>query len=137
MEEIQNKHYFEATGFSMWPFIQQDDRVIAEEVKAQDLQSGEVIIYRVEDKLVCHRLVSKKKAQEEYLFLARGDYVPSWKTEQVRECQLKGRICGVVHNGRLTSLKNWQQVFLGKIIVMFFPLPVFLFVRIRKIFRKA
>ncbi|MFH0827948.1 MAG: hypothetical protein V1919_02140, partial [Candidatus Omnitrophota bacterium] len=66
MEEIQKKHYFEATGFSMWPFIKEQDRIIAEEVKAEELESGEVIIYRAENKLVCHRLVSRKKAGEEY-----------------------------------------------------------------------
>lgn len=136
MEEIKHKNYFEAAGFSMWPFIKQEDRIIAEEVNAEELFPGEVIVYRSESKLVCHRLVSKKKTKEGCFFLTRGDYLPSWNTERVTKGQIVGRVCGVVRNGRLISLKNRCWFFLGKIIIVFFPFPVFLFVNIRKVFKK-
>jgi signal peptidase I len=136
MKEPQKKHYFETTGFSMWPFIKQEDRIVVEEVGAGELNSGDIVLYKVDNQLVCHRLVNRKKSDGKYLLFTRGDNVPSWKAEAVNEAQLVGRACGIVRRGRLIALKGVWQAICARFIIAVFPLAVMALVSISNIVKK-
>ena len=142
MKESQKKQYLETTGFSMWPFLRKEDRIIVEDVPVKELNPGDIVLYKVDAQPICHRLVAKRKSAGKYLLFARGDYVPSWKTERVIEEQLSGRICGIVRssqNGgrtRIVSLKGAWPAIWGVVIITVFPLVVITLVNISKILRK-
>ncbi len=133
MIEAKNKHYFETTGFSMWPFLRQQDRIIVEEATCSDLNSGDLIVYKLEGKSVCHRLVKKRISAGRCFLLTRGDYAPSWKTEKVDPMQVTGRVSTIVRGSRIITVKGAWQTFTGRMIILFFPVVVLTFSSLRKI----
>ncbi|MFH1191351.1 MAG: S24/S26 family peptidase, partial [Candidatus Omnitrophota bacterium] len=53
--------FFETSGFSMWPFIRPGERLVIKKSPAQDLRAGDIILYRANNQLACHRLVKKNR----------------------------------------------------------------------------
>jgi signal peptidase I len=127
------RHYFETSGFSMWPFLRQKDRIIVEEVPARELISGDIILYKSQDKSTCHRLIKKERSLKGYIFFTRGDYVPSWNTDKVLEEQVLGRVSGFVRLGKLISLRTPRCVLEARVIMFFSPFVAFLFSSLSKL----
>jgi len=48
---------FETSGFSMWPFIRQGERLLVKRVFPDELRRGDLVLYQQNEKLVCHRLI--------------------------------------------------------------------------------
>ncbi|MFH1504505.1 MAG: nucleotidyltransferase family protein [Candidatus Omnitrophota bacterium] len=51
--------FFETSGFSMWPFIKQGQKLIIKKILPESLKIGDIILYQEDNQKVCHRLVKK------------------------------------------------------------------------------
>jgi signal peptidase I len=136
MENYRKKQYLETSGFSMWPFLKQDDRVIIEEVNIQELRAGDIVLYNTDNQSVCHRLVGKRSSAGKYFMLTRGDYVPSWKTETIDGAHLKGRVSAIIRGKKIIPLKGIWNAAAGRIIILAFPLVAFAVASAVKILKK-
>ena len=101
----------ETGGFSMWPFLLPKEKVVVRKVSWDELSCGDIIIYRANNQLVCHRLVRKSK---DNLF-ARGDN-SSWRVELVKSRMLDGKVTAIIRNGKIVDLTCWRRRFLGCLI---------------------
>ncbi len=133
MKASPKKQFLETTGFSMWPFLRQLDRIIVEEATCSELNSGDLIVYKLEGKSVCHRLVKKRISAGRCFLLTRGDYAPSWKTEKVDPMQVIGRVSTIVRGSQIVAVKGIWQTLVGRMIILFFPVVVLTFSSLRKI----
>ena len=115
-----NLFFFEAAGFSMWPFIKQGDRLIVKKISIDSLRVGDVILYRSGDKLVCHRLVRKIKHKGKYLLYARGDN-GLYASELVRDEMVNGKVTGVFRGNKIIDLTGRWRRFINYFIVLFGP----------------
>jgi len=129
-----NLYLFETNGFSMWPFLNAEERLIIKKTSIEDLRVGDIILYRSDNQLVCHRLVRKVKEKERYLLYARGDNSFS-APELVRQERLFGRAIGIIKNGKMLSLTGRKQQFINRFIVLIAPL-VCIGIKIANLFYK-
>jgi len=76
--DLKEKHrdifLFSTAGGSMFPLIRWREYVIVKKVPAEDLQLGDVVVYRGEGaRPVCHRIVSLENRNGRRWFQMRGD----------------------------------------------------------------
>jgi signal peptidase I len=116
-----NLFFFDATGFSMWPFVKQGEKLIVKKAPMQDLMIGDIILYRKDKQLVCHRLVRKIIDNEEYCLYARGDNT-KFLLEPITEQMFFGKAVGKIKNGRIISLTGRRQQIINRFIIMVSPL---------------
>ena len=114
-----NLSFFEATGFSMWPFLRTEDKLVVKKVPLEELKIGDIILYIKDNQTICHRLVKKIGYKEKYLLYARGDNSKS--IESVNENMLKGKVIGILRGNRMKNLTTGFQRFINHIAVIFNP----------------
>lgn len=114
---------FEVTGFSMHPFLKAGERLLIKKIPVKDLKAGDIIIYRSDSQMVCHRLIKKARKREGYLLYARGDSSLSWSgSESIAEEMFLGKAISIIRDGRLVSLNHIIRQFSNRIIVVIGPL---------------
>lgn len=133
--ERENLFFFETKGFSMWPFIRQGEKLIFKRAPLEDLKVGDIILYRANDNLVCHRLVKKVKDKQGYLIYSRGDN-SRFLTELVREELFLGKGIAILRNNKMVSITGLRQQFFNRVIVMAAPFFSMLIKVAKVLFRK-
>lgn len=121
MNKTEDLLFFETSGFSMWPFIRQGEKLVIKKAPVDDLRSGDIILYRANNQLACHRLVKKIRTKDGYLLYARGDNSNS-PSELVTESMFLGKVIGIIKNGKVLSLTNCGQQLVSRLIVVTAPL---------------
>jgi signal peptidase I len=66
------KHTCSISGNSMAPLIKHGDTMVVEH-GSRDLHSGDVVIFKTQDKILAHRLIQVKKRSEGKVFICKGD----------------------------------------------------------------
>jgi hypothetical protein len=115
-------------GDSMVPLIRSGGFLRVEAVKPERLRLGDVIVYRVGELLVAHRLVRKRREGGSLRLLSKGDAF-SWRAgEEVAPEQVLGRVTTVRgRRGREIRIDaGWGRV-LSLILAATWPLPQGLF----------
>ena len=136
MIEAKNKYYFETSGYSMWPFLRPQDRIIVERTGCFDLIPGNLIVFESDGNPVCHRLVKKRMFSGKYWLFTRGDYVTCWKTEKVHEAHVTGRVSAIIRGGEILPLQGIWPTVCGRIIILVFPAVAWTVSGLRKILSK-
>jgi len=119
-ENNNNLSFFEATGFSMWPFIKQGERLIIKKIPIGDLKIGDIILYRKDNQLICHRLIKRIGDEKGYLLYTRGDN--SSQFDSLSEEMFLGKAIGILKNCKMISLLSWEKRFVNRVIVIIAPL---------------
>ena len=65
-------------GTSMMPLLKRGDRVVLKAADAEQLRRGELIAYRDEGNIIVHRLIRKKKVDDQWLLCQKGDNLAGW-----------------------------------------------------------
>jgi signal peptidase I len=120
-EKIMNDLFFyETTGYSMWPFIRPGRKLIVKKIPVENLRAGDIILYRSDDQLICHRLIKKVKDKQKYFLYARGDNSSS-SPEVIREGAYSGKAVGILKNNKILSLTSWEASFFNAAIILIGP----------------
>lgn len=112
--------FFETTGFSMWPFLRAGEKLIVKRTPPENLRAGDIIIYRANNQLVCHRLIRRVKEGERYLLYARADSSVS-RPETVTEEMFLGQAISIIKNGKIINLKRMKWQLINRLIVLVAP----------------
>ena len=81
----KGKIWLRAISPSMEPFIHVGDKVLAESVEPEDINIGDVIVFKRNESLfVTHRVIGKKNIQGQLHFLEKGDrdFISTWIDEK-------------------------------------------------------
>ncbi len=119
MNKTEDLLFFETSGFSMWPFMRQGEKLVIKKVPADDLRVGDIILYRANNQLVCHRLVKKNR---DFLY-TRGDNSLS-SPEVITQEIFIGKVVGIIRNNRMISLTGWRNRLINSFIVIIVPLII-------------
>ncbi len=119
MNNTEDLLFFETSGFSMWPFIRQGEKLVIKKVPVDDLRAGDIISYRANHQLVCHRLVKKNRD----FFYTRGDNSIS-SPEMITKEMFIGKVVGIIKNNRMISLTSWRNRLINSFIVIIAPLII-------------
>lgn len=113
--------FYEAIGFSMWPLLKGKERLIVNPVPPAELIPGDLILYRMENQVICHRLIKKKKEENKYMLYARADTSLS-VPELVKEEVFLGRVIGLIKANKVTYFDTARQKFVNRMMLVVSPL---------------
>lgn len=119
--ELADLSFLETTGFSMWPFLKAGEKLLIKKTPTEKLKVGDIIIYRANNHLVCHRLIRKIKERERYLLHVRGDSSVS-SPEPITEEMFLGKAMGIIKNGKIITLNQMKGQVINRLIVLVAPL---------------
>ncbi len=109
----------------MRPFLRGGEKLIVKRLPISDLRLGDLVLYKADNKLICHRVVKKAKNNEGYHIYSRGDASLS-PAELVNEQMFQGKVIGVIKNNKITSLEGIKQRIINRISLVAFPLLNFM-----------
>jgi hypothetical protein len=116
----------EVKGFCMWPFLNDGQKILVRKAAGANLYPGDILLYRGESGLLCHRLARKEKKGGEWVFYCKPDTSLS-AGDPVSESQLQGKVAAVVSNNKLVSLETaWQRFHAVIILGLWSPVLAFL-----------
>jgi signal peptidase I len=88
------------TGLSMLPAIWPGDVLLVRSQPSDQLQPGQILLYRRNGRLTAHRII---RIDGDHL-LTRGDCVPALD-QPVQANEIVGRVVGITRNGRAVKLQ--------------------------------
>ncbi len=109
----------------MWPFLRGKEKLVVKRMPITDLKLGDLILYKANNQLVCHRLVKKAQAGDGYLIYSRGD-VSFGPPEPVDERMFLGKVIGILKNNKITDLEGIRHQVFNRINLFFLPLLNFI-----------
>jgi len=119
--ESQDLIFIDVSGFSMWPFLKPGKKLVVKKVSVGDLKIGDIILYRANSQLVCHRLLKKSTDKNKNLLYTRGDN-SGGLLQLVTEEMFLGKVIGALRNGKMINLAGQKQQFINRLIVEIAPL---------------
>lgn len=135
-EKYSGLIFVNSNGLSMWPFLKPEDKLIIEKFSLGDMKIGDMILYKEDARMVCHRLVKKIRYENRDMLFARGDSSFNLSSPIIKE-NIIGKVVGLIRDGsRIIDLTGFRcRVFnkciarsapfvtLGIKIVKYFCLP--------------
>lgn len=109
----------------MRPFLKGREKLIVRKVAVSDLKLGDLILYKIDNQLVCHRLVKKSRTNNGYLIYSRGD-ASSGTPELIKEQLFLGKVVSIIKENKVINLEGIRQEFINRISVFFLPLLNFM-----------
>lgn len=116
----KNTYLFETSGFSMWPFLKQGEKLVFKHLGLEELMAGDIILFRFRDGIVCHRLVKISKKNGKYLLYLKGDNTAGPCEILGQDCYL-GKAVGIIKNNRIIGLTGPKNKLFNRIIVAIAP----------------
>lgn len=113
---------FRARGLSMRPTIRDGDMLVIEPVdEMSESRLGDILLYQFERQLLVHRVVRKKRYEDQPNLLIQGDAVlqpDGW----VNPHQVLGRVSQVERQGRTIHLNRIDQRTWGLLLALLLPI---------------
>lgn len=110
-------------GSSMLPTIQVGDVLFLEKVPDDRIRVGELVVFRKNGKLLCHRIMIRYSKGGVTKFIEKGDNSLAWGNLISGE-QIIGRVCKVYRGGKqiaVTSpIAKYYNVLVGRVINGFY-----------------
>ncbi len=120
---LEDTILIETAGFCMWPLIRNKDKVIVKKVVAEELKSGDIILYKDDcsPRLVCHRFVKRVKSENGFMLFAKSNSM--FSCDSFNESNLRGRVVAIMREGKVIILKNKYYIvinwFIAKIYAFY------------------
>jgi len=95
VEELLEKKIrvrFRVTGRSMAPFLQGGEVVTVVKSKKRDLAPGDLVMVKLQDTVMVHRLMKKKQTSSGWTYVTKGDGNNCYDVP-VREENVLGKVC--------------------------------------------
>lgn len=78
------------SGFSMYPTLREDDVLFLENVVPENIRAGDLVVFKKDDKSICHRIVGKCLINGKLYFREKGDN--SFSGSKISTEQIVGRV---------------------------------------------
>lgn len=119
-----------ATGTSMYPTIQNGDRIVVRPAKANNISIGDVILYTGNGEMIAHRLIRKLKKNGRMILVTKGDALPWFDNPPAPE-NVIGKVITIERKGRKVKLDSK----LGRLISIFWVMTTPFFPQIYLIYQ--
>lgn len=122
---------FEIVSNSMSPLLKRGDTASVRNVEPQDLQKGDIIVYKMNERLCVHRYIHKlKKDNNSFKLIAKGDALSHFDQLPVSMEQLVGKVISIRKNKKTIDFEitSWKIVnyLLANISAIQAYVPIFL-----------
>jgi GNAT superfamily N-acetyltransferase len=97
---------FRVAGWSMYPALRKGDRMTVEPVRPSQLRIGDLIVFHLRGRLICHRLVALEGAEPELRIITKGD-ATSGCDEPLQPEQVLGRVVAVTRRWPWARAGGW------------------------------
>jgi hypothetical protein len=115
--------FYEVKGFCMWPFLNDGQKILVRKTGAGSVRPGDIVLYRSDNGLLCHRLARKEKKDGAWVFYCKPD--TSWSSgAPVCENMVEGKVAAVIANNAIHSLETARGR-VRAVIILGFLSPVF------------
>ena len=121
MNAEQGLIFIETSGVSMRPFLWSGEKVIVKKTNDTELNRGDLVIFRLEGNLFCHRFLCKRIINNRMVFLMRGDCNPTGKEEIFYE-QIVGKVVGILKGEKVIDLTAWKWQLMNHAALLLAPL---------------
>lgn len=122
MSEIlkrNNDYYFMKTsGNSMWRAIKDGCKVLVKRTDVEKLCIGDIILYKSENQIVCHRLIKIKKNNTRFRLYTRGDS-QILEGRVVQKNQYIGKVIAILKDNKLVNIDSKMRKIFNFIFVKF------------------
>ena len=128
-----------AGGQSMYPYLRSGDILEVEPAVLDEMQPGDIVVFRRKKTLIAHRLHRKTGQGDAITGISIGDS-GIWKDEPLTAETVAGRVVARERNGKQKLLRTPEALRYGRLMVRFYPMP-HLFaqfrLRLNRLFRRA
>jgi signal peptidase I len=96
--------WFKVISMSMYPLIEVNDRVLVKKLDAHELRSGDIILFKVDENFITHRIIRIIKREDRLFFYQKGDankYASLLSPESII-----GKVIAIEKKGNLLEFKS-------------------------------
>lgn len=127
MLEKGNSIRFQAKGWSMRPFIRDEDFIVVNPVKGSSIRKGDVVFYsNAENKIMVHRIIRKYKKNEKITALIKAD-ASFGSPEKVDIHNVLGKVVAIERNGHEKRLDRKSYQILGLFFAVISPFSCWIY----------
>lgn len=122
-------YMFNIVSESMEPTFYVEDLVVVKKCKLEDLQKGDIITFKEEDRTISHRIVEITKEKGEVKFITKGDNNDVPDRDAVEMQDVYGKVLFSIK--KLGKVVHYIQNARGFINIAFFIVIVYILVSLR------
>ena len=122
-------YMFNIVSESMEPTFYVEDLVVVKKCKLEDLQKGDIITFKEEDRTISHRIVEITKEKGEVKFITKGDNNDVPDRDAVEMQDVYGKVLFSIK--KLGKVVHYIQKARGFINIAFFIVIVYILVSLR------
>ncbi len=120
-DELLNSNQFvkvKLGGYSMYPFIKAGDIALIKKCKLDELNIGDIIVFKLNNKWIAHRLIKVISENGDKILITKGD--SELKNDKpITEKEFTGKIVSITHKNREIDLENHKYQLKSKRIIRF------------------
>jgi signal peptidase I len=112
---------FSIRGASMFPLLRPQDIITVVKCNCKELKPGNLILFKPttnNDTVVVHRLIHKRKNENRYTFITKGDFQFNYDTPIAPE-DIIGKVIKIRTRGRSISLEGTLGEAINKAFLLF------------------
>jgi signal peptidase I len=108
--------WFKVVSGSMYPLIGVNDRVLVKSLDICELRLGDIVLFKVDDTCIAHRIIRVLKRDGKSLFYQKGDanaYASLLSPESIM-----GKVTAIEKNGHILGLKSGRLRIINSLLMM-------------------
>lgn len=117
MESLTEITCFRLKGISMYPLLRQGDIGIVRSIPPYRIKRGELIVYKRDGRIICHRVIKKEIKADQLYFLTKADF-SLYPDEPVSEKEVIGRLEALHRDDSLVDLNEAKYKLLGTLFMI-------------------
>ena len=122
-------YMFNIVSESMEPTFYKDDLVIVKKCKMQELQKGDIITFKQEDRTISHRMIAITQEDGEFKFITKGDNNDILDKEKVEMKDVYGKVLFSVK--KIGKFIHYIQNARGLINIVIFIIIIYVLISLR------
>lgn len=122
-------YMFNIVSESMEPTFYKDDLVIVKKCKMQELQKGDIITFKQDDRTISHRMIAITQEDGEFKFITKGDNNDILDKETVEMKDVYGKVLFSVK--KIGKFIHYIQNARGLINIVIFIIIIYVLISLR------
>lgn len=122
-------YMFNIVSESMEPTFYKDDLVIVKRCKMQELQKGDIITFKQDDRTISHRMIAITQEDGEFKFITKGDNNDILDKEKVEMKDVYGKVLFSVK--KIGKFIHYIQNARGLINIVIFIIIIYVLISLR------